>query len=869
MTAPKVEEHVLPKRVVLEIKTARSGEETPESMKQFLTNLSNLRFRHMLVRKKGIPLSLEMTVQDQAIHFYITAPSQYQAFLESQLVSQYPKASIQRVKDYLPEMLGSVGTLSLAQLKLEHDYYYPIRTFADFKDVDPLSSVIAALSKNQVGDKVCIQYLLYPVSDAWQKSGKSAALNKTTDAAGASSSNPYAKIIEEKVAYAGFRVGMRVAVNSDTKQRSLQYMVEIANTFSSFNNPSGNGLRMRRPLLWQRDRLKRAMETRSRHFIPSHQYLNVNELATLFHLPTMKLANIPNISWHHVILSDAPENLPVAEGMTDEQKAETNFFARTQFRNKPTVFGIKTKDRRRHFYVIGKTGTGKSTLIANMAINDMRQRRGFCIIDPHGDLCETVMDFVPSYRVNDVIYLDPSEKDYAFSLNPFEVKDEAQKELTISGIVAIFKKIFAESWGPRLEYILRNTLQSVIEMPDATLLMVPEVLSNPGFRRKMVSYLKDPVLISFWNNEFEMMTDKLRIEAISPIQNKVGQFISSTVIRNIIKNPKSTIDLQKVMDEGKIVLMNLSQGKLGEDNAALLGAMFITKFQLAAMNRVYLSEEERKDFYLYVDEFQNFATSSFIKILSEARKYRLNLLLANQYIGQIPEEVRLAIFGNCGTMMSFLVGAGDSPYLAKEFSERFKEEDLLALANYQAIDKMMIDGRTSPPFMCYTLPLPNSMTQNREKVIKASQERYMKPVKNDDIESKHEEAKREAKEVLDEKELKLKNDVNDKAPVSPVASPAAKPIEQPMISVEHKEGPPVAISQTHKQAEPRKGTQTGNPQMHNQQKKNHPHTRQGGAQLTQQGKMSQGGSGHSQQHKEPTAPAQSPHVPLKEKSLYS
>jgi len=370
------------------------------------------------------------------------------------------------------------------------------------------------------------------------------------------------------------------------------------------------------------------------------------------------------------------------------------------------------------------------------------------------------------------------------------------------------------------------------------------------------------VLISYWNNEFEMMTDKLRIEAISPIQNKVGQFISSTVIRNIIKNPKSTIDLQKVMDEGKIVLMNLSQGKLGEDNAALLGAMFITKFQLAAMNRVYLAEDERRDFYLYVDEFQNFATSSFIKILSEARKYRLNLLLANQYIGQIPEDVRLAIFGNCGTMMSFLVGAGDSPYLAKEFSERFKEEDILALANYQAIDKMMIDGRTSPPFMCYTLPLPNSMTQNREKVIKASQERYMKPVKNDDIESKHEEAKREAKEVLDEKESSQEKDVSAKAPVSPVA----KPTEQPAISVERKEGPPIAMQQPHK---------SGNPQQHQQQKKNHPNnTRQGSIQSNQQGKISHGGSGqpqqHQQPHTEPANPVQQPlQTPPKEKSLYS
>lgn len=722
-------ESTLPKRVLLEIKTSRTGEETPESMMQFLTNLTNLRFRHMLLLKRGIPISLEIAVVDQVVHFYVSVPVEFQSFIESQLISQYPKASIQKVPDYLPGMMQPITTLSLGQLKIQHDYSYPIRTYAEFKDVDPLSSVLSVLSKNQPGDYVSIQYLLYPVSNRWQVAGKSFADQTTTDSEGKVTTNPYAQVIKDKVSYSGFRVGIRLAVQAPSKARSYQYLVEIANAFSSFNNPSGNSLGLSRPYLWQKTRLRNAMATRSRFFMPQHQYLNVAELSTLFHLPGQKLSTIPNVSWHQVILSDPPENLPIAELLTQEEKDQTNFFGRTQFRNKPTVFGIKQKDRRRHFYVIGKTGTGKSTLIANMAIDDMRKRRGFCIIDPHGDLCETVLDFVPSYRVNDVIYLDPSDQSHAFALNPLEVKDQAQKELTVSGIVAIFNKIFGDSWGPRMEYILRNTLQSVIEMPDATLLMVPEALSNAAFRKKMVANLQDPILRSFWENEFDKMTDKLRVEAIAPIQNKIGQFVSSTTIRNIIKNPKSTIDLQKCMDEGKIVLMNLSQGKLGEDNAALLGAMFITKFQLAAMNRVYQAEEERKDFYLYVDEFQNFATSSFIKILSEARKYRLNLLLANQYIGQIPEDVRLAIFGNCGTMMTFLVGAGDSPYLAKEYGERFTEEDILSLANYQGLTKMMIDGRTSSPFLAFTLPLPNSQTQNREKVIRSSKERYMKPVK--------------------------------------------------------------------------------------------------------------------------------------------
>ena len=445
----------------------------------------------------------------------------------------------------------------------------------------------------------------------------------------------------------------------------------------------------------------------------------------------MQLAKIHNIAWHKTILSEPPETLPVVKvGMSEQDKAEINFIARTEFKNAMTTFGIKSIDRRKHIYIIGKTGTGKSTLIANMAINDMRNKRGFAIIDPHGDLCETVLNFIPSFRVNDVIYLDPSDTERSFSLNPLEVKSAHQKELVVSGIVAIFHKLYGHTWGPRLEYILRNTLLSVIDLPDATLMMVPEMLTNETFRNKVVEQLEDDVLRSYWVNEFAQMTDRLRAESLAPILNKVGQFISSQTMRNVVKHPKSSIDLEEIMNEGKILLLNLSQGKIGEDNAALLGAMAITKLQLAAMNRVHMEEKNRRDFYLYVDEFQNFATSSFIKILSEARKYRLNLILANQYIAQVPEDVRAAIFGNAGTMLSFIIGAQDAPYMAKEYGERFKEEDLLALDNHQAIIKVAIDGVTQAPFLCYTLPLPRAVTQNREKVIRGSRERYTKEVKS-------------------------------------------------------------------------------------------------------------------------------------------
>lgn len=714
-------------RVLLEVRTSRTGEETPEAMVQFLASLTSLKKLILPFWGLGVPISLELAVIEQAVHFFISVPVAYQAFVESQLIAQYPKALLTKSKDYMGEVFKNRETLTVGQIKLVHNQLYPIRTYAEFKDVDPLSSLLSLLSKSQPEDRVAIQFLLRPISNSWQAAGERAAAGKSKDATGVEHANPYSKVIVQKISLNGFKTAIRIAVNATSETRSRHLIRTIANSFSAYNNPTGNSLIFRRVFLWQRERLIRVMQERSRFFMP-RQILNIAEIASLIHFPSEKLSKIHNVSWHKTILSEPPEALPISDGKTPDEKAEINFFARTEFKNKMTTFGIKTADRRRHTYIIGKTGTGKSTLIANMAISDIRNRKGICIIDPHGDLCDTILDYIPSYRINDVIYMDPSDLTHSFLLNPLEVTDSYQMELVVSGIVAIFHKIYGQSWGPRLEYILRNTLMTVVRLPNPTLLLVPELLTNEEFRKKAMTHIDDPILKNFWEGEFAQMTDRLRAESISPILNKVGQFISSRFIRNIIQNPKSTIDLEKSMNEGKILLLNLSQGRLGEDNSALLGAMIITKIQLAAMNRVALAEKDRKDFYLYVDEFQNFATTSFIKILSEARKYRLNLILANQYISQIPLEVRGAIFGNAGTMMSFLIGAEDAGYMAREFTERFKEEDLLALGNYQAITKLAIDSVTQSPFLAQTLPLPQSVTQNREKVIKNSRARYMKRV---------------------------------------------------------------------------------------------------------------------------------------------
>ena len=379
-------------------------------------------------------------------------------------------------------------------------------------------------------------------------------------------------------------------------------------------------------------------------------------------------------------------------------------FGLTNFRNEARRFGIKTDDRRRHMYLIGKTGMGKSTVLENMIINDIRAGHGLAVVDPHGDLAEKVIEYIPRERIKDVVYFNPADYEHPIAFNIVEQVDQHLRHLVASGLIGVFQKLWADSWGPRLEYILRNAILAILDFPGSTILGVVRMLSDKNYRKRVVANIKDPVVKSFWEKEFASYADKFASEAVSPIQNKVGQFLSSSLMRNIIGQVESSIDIRKVMDEGKILIMNLSKGRIGEDNSALLGAMMITKIQLAAMSRVEIPEKERKDFYLYIDEFQNFSTDSFANILSEARKYRLNLILAHQYIEQLSEKVKPAVFGNVGTMIVFRVGASDAEELVKEFSPIFTEEDIVNIPKYEMYLKLMIDGVASSPFSAKGLP---------------------------------------------------------------------------------------------------------------------------------------------------------------------
>jgi CxxC-x17-CxxC domain-containing protein len=411
-----------------------------------------------------------------------------------------------------------------------------------------------------------------------------------------------------------------------------------------------------------------------------------------------------------------------------EHENEVIPFATTNFRNAAQKFGIKTDDRRRHVYVIGKTGMGKTTLIENMVMADIYAGHGVGLVDPHGDFAEHVVECIPSNRINDVIYFNPSDMDFPVGFNILEAVEESHKHLVASGLMGVFKKIWPDVWSARMEHIMNNCIMSLLDYPGSTLLGINRLLTNKSFRARVVASIKDPVVKSFWVEEYNVWEDKFRKEAIAAIQNKVGQFLSASIIRNMLAQVKSTINIRSIMDNRQILIMNLAKGRIGEDNSKLLGGMLITKIQLAAMERVDTPEKERQDFYLYVDEFQNFATQSFANILSEARKYRLNLIVAHQYIEQLDEEyVRPAIFGNVGTIIVYRVGAKDAEFMENEFMPTFTIQDLVNLTKFQIYLKLMIDGVSSNPFSANTLPPFALITGNGEKVIKVSRERYAVP----------------------------------------------------------------------------------------------------------------------------------------------
>lgn len=701
----------------LVLKLPRNTEVTPEATQTFLaalTQVNPVSSIQKLLGTKAKAFALEVALVNQQIRFQIVCDESLIPFIESQLQSNYPLVIIEKGDDPL-----NGQDIHLVNLKLGKGSYYPIATFDKFTDIDPMSAVLSVLSKADPEEVTIVSYALESCGSRWQGQGALYAQKGTKNEDGSYSPRQDESVIKEKISYPGFRASIRIVSN---KKDSLK---GLSDAFGVYTRADGNSFHTSWPtrLNWKKQ------ESASRDRLATdNQILNIFELATIWHLPSEKI-KVPSIIWGSAVLSEAPNNLPVATDLTDDEKNSINFFAKTLYKNHETIFGIKDTDRLRHIWTVGKTGTGKSTMIANMAIDDFKKGRGVAVIDPHGDLCDEILDYIPKSRINDTIYFNPADREFPIIVNPLEVVNREEAELVVSGLMSIFTKIWENVWSARMEYILRNCFLTLSEIEDATLEDVLRLLSNNSFRNRTLSKISDQTLIHFWKDEYEKMPDRLQKEAISPIQNKVGQFVTSPLIRRIIGAPKSTISLDSVMNEKKILIANLSQGRLGEDNSALLGATLITKFQVTSMRRVDIPKADRTPFYLYVDEFQNFATESFIKILSEARKFGLALTLANQYMAQIPPEVQKAILGNAGSLISFSVGAEDAAIIFKEYAEVFSQNDLVNLRNYQIAIKLMIDGHSTRPFLANTLPLPVSRNQNRQKVINVSRERYGKKTK--------------------------------------------------------------------------------------------------------------------------------------------
>ncbi len=413
-----------------------------------------------------------------------------------------------------------------------------------------------------------------------------------------------------------------------------------------------------------------------------------------------------------------------------DHEREITLFAETNFRNQHRRFGIRTDDRRRHMYVLGKTGMGKTTLLENLILSDIIAGHGCCYIDPHGDTAEKLIDFIPSHRINDVVYFNPADTAFPMGFNILETDNDDQKPLVASGLMGVFKKIWPDVWSARMEYILMNCVLALLDYPGATLLGITRLLVDKEYRARVTAKIRDPIVKTFWVAEFASWSEKYATEAIAPVQNKVGQFLSSSVVRNIVAQVKSTINFRQIMDDGKICVVNLSKGRIGEDNMRLLGGMVVTKIQLAAQERQNITEHNRRDFYLYVDEFQNFANESFATILSEARKYRLNLTIAHQYIEQLDEKVAPAIIGNVGTIILMRIGGTDAQFFETEFSPTFTPEDMVSLAKYQIYLKLMVDGVATPPFSANTMAPIAKRTGSTERVIQVSRERYAEPRAN-------------------------------------------------------------------------------------------------------------------------------------------
>lgn len=815
--------------VLLMLEIPKTNDKQELAAEQLFASLHGiLRDRKELKQNNGVQehVSFEIASVNGQIRFYVWTPKTLRSFVEGQIYAQYPTVQIHQVTEDYTAHERDHAVVYTSELTLTAPEFLPIQTFQSF-EVDPLAGITGTLAKlESTGEELWIQVLMRPVPDNWQaaadrwidnlRNGRASLLPGLGGALGWASGllealwkppeqGDATKTVtiserdrtriseaEKKATKLGYEVKIRLAYLGESQTSAKLNMQALVGTFKQFNSTNLNGFAATKAIFG-----KEYLEKyRRRLFLTDGFILNIEELASVFHLPHTNVET-PNIVWASAKTAEPPSKLPVMTG-SDATDDPISPFGVTNFRGVNHQFGMLRHDRSRHVYIIGQTGTGKSGLLELFALSDVFHNQGYAIIDPHGDFAINNMKFIPGSRLQDVIYFNPADTAYPLGFNPLEVTNPNQKTNISSEVIGVLKRMFGDSWGPRLEHILRYTILALLDRPDTTMLDITRMLTDKQFRKETLSYCRDTVVLQFWHVEFASWNDKFAAEAVAPVLNKVGAFTANPIIRNIIGQPHSTFNIRQIMDEGKILIVNLSKGLVGEDNAAILGAFLVTKIQLAAMSRSDIPDiKDRRPFYLYVDEFQNFATDSFATILSEARKYGLNLTVANQYISQMTDTVRNAVFGNVGTMISFRVSADDAPILSKQFEPNFEAVDLLQMHNRNFVINMVISGEKTLAFSARTLELPPVQTDNTLHIIEHSRRLYSR-----DREAVEQEIMAITRPVAASKSAQpqpQKAAIKQQAAPTPAAQPLAQPQarEELMISLrpQHRPSPAQAAPQ--------------------------------------------------------------------------
>lgn len=745
--------------VLLMLEIPRANDKKELAAEQLFASLHGiLRDKAELRHSGGVQehISFEIVSTGGQIRFYVWVPKILQSFVEGQIYAQYPTVQIYRMNEDYVDDRDKYPVTYEAELTLTENEALPIKTFENF-EVDPLAGITGTLAKLNPdnSEELWIQILARPIPDDWHKKTTDKWIQKIKSGRrffGGSGSGPdwtwiiealgalvrppngsegdkapeiserdKARIAEaeKKATKLGYEVKIRLAYLGKDQTNAKLNMQALVGTFKQYNSTNLNGFR----LTGGSFKPEELDAYKLRSFNEDGFILNISELASVFHLPHTSVET-PNIVWASSKTAEPPSQLPLVTG-DPEHDADISAFGLTNFRGINHQFGMYRRDRSRHVYIIGQTGAGKSGMLELFALSDVFYNQGYCIIDPHGDFAINNLRFVPESRIQDVVYFNPADTAYPVAFNPLELDDPARKPNVCSEVIGVLKRMFGDSWGPRLEHILRYTLLALLDRPETTLLDISRILTDKDFRKETLDYCQDVTVLQFWKHEFGQWNEKQVNESIAPVLNKVGAFTANPIIRNIIGQPKSSFNVRKIMDEGKILVVNLSKGLIGEDNAAILGAFLVTKVQLAAMSRSDIPNvADRRPFYLYVDEFQNFATDSFAVILSEARKYGLNLTVANQYISQMTDSVRDAVFGNVGTTISFRVSADDAPILAKQFEPIFDQSDLIQMNNRNFVISMIINGEKVPAFSATTLSLPTTPQDNFDRIVESSRRLY-------------------------------------------------------------------------------------------------------------------------------------------------